>query len=127
VNKLSTETPTHITDQPVRDDPGTILLDDNQFFADAFKSRFIRKKISHFLNPEEFLEQCHSYARNTLICIDNDFGTVSSLTGMQVAEKLHELGFTRLYLVSGTYFSEEQLPDYLIFIEKINLEFFNVI
>ncbi len=62
-----------------------------------------------------------------MICIDNDFGSASPATGMQVAEILHKLGFTRLYLVSGTYFSEEQVPDYVIFIEKINLEFFNVV
>jgi len=103
-----------------------VLLDDNQLFADAFKFRFFNKQIAHYLDPREFLVDCKHYAKSTVICIDNDFGTVTSVTGLQVAEQLHRSGFNRLYLISGTYFSEEQLPKYLIFIEKINLEFFNV-
>jgi hypothetical protein len=108
-------------------DVDIVLLDDNQVFADAFKFRFLRKKIHHFLDPGEFLTECQQYDKDTVICIDNDFGMVTPVRGVQVAEQLHALGFTRLFLVSGTYFSEDLLPDYLIFIEKINLEFFNVL
>jgi len=111
---------------PLRD-VDIVLLDDNQVFADAFKFRFLRKKVDHFLDPADFLAEYECYDKNTIICVDNDFGMVSPVKGVRVAEQLHELGFTRLFLVSGTYFSEELLPSYLIFIEKINLEFFNVL
>lgn len=119
--------PPPLTGNPIpQQEVDIILLDDNQIFADAFEFRFSRKKIRHFLDPRIFIAESPSYARNTLICIDNDFGIVAPVKGIDIAEQLHELGFTRLYLVSGTYFSEDQLPGYLIFIEKINLEFFNV-
>ena len=104
-----------------------VLLDDNLVFADAFKFRFMRKKIGHFAEPQEFIAVSHHYSKDTIICIDNDFGIAAPLNGIQVAKRLHELGFTRLFLVSGTYFSEDILPSYLTFIEKINLEYFSLL
>jgi len=104
-----------------------ILLDDNQVFADAFTFRFAQKKIIHFADPREFLARCLNYAKDIHICIDHDFGTDIPINGLQVAETLHAQAFSKLYLVSGTYFSESELPSYLTFIEKINLEFFTVL
>jgi hypothetical protein len=104
-----------------------ILLDDNQVFADAFKFRFSQKKVVHFSDPRDFLALCQSYEKDIHICIDQDFGNDIPIKGLQVAETLHRHNFSKLYLVSGTYFSESDLPAYLTFIEKINLEFFTVL
>jgi len=107
-------------------DTDIVLLDDSQIFADAFQFRFFRKKVCHFEDPRQFVAQHHNFSKNTVICIDYDFGLTVPVTGIEIAAQLHALGFTRLYLVSGTYFDEADLPGYLTFIEKINLKFFNV-
>jgi hypothetical protein len=104
-----------------------ILLDDNQVFADAFKFRFARKNVVHFADPRDFLTICHIYVKDASICIDHDFGIEIPIKGLQVAETLHHHGFSKLYLVSNNYFHDSELPHYLTFIEKINLEFLTVL
>ena len=101
------------------------MLEDDLVFATAFQFRFSNKKIMHFPDPGVFLAQCQHYPKNVIVSIDNNFGTQQPLTGIEVAAQLHELGFTRLYLLSGTYFRQDQLPPYLIFIEKLNLDIFS--
>ncbi len=99
-----------------------VLLDDNQIFADSIIFRLAHRKVTHFLDPRVFLKECENYAKDTPICIDNQFDTEVEVDGLDVAAQLHALGFTRLFLVSGGYFEPEALPDYVTLIKKMNLE-----
>jgi len=104
-----------------------IMLEDDQIFASAFQFRFMKKKIKHYLDPRDFLAECDLYPKDTVISIDNNFGEAIPITGIEVAAQLNEKGFSRLFLVSGTYFYPNQLPAYLTFIEKLNLDYFDCV
>jgi len=99
-----------------------ILLDDSQVFADSIIFRLAHRRVTHYLDPHLFLMECDEYAKNTPICIDNHFGTALDVDGVKVAEQLHSRGFTRLYIVSGSYFDPSTLPNYITLIGKMNLE-----
>lgn len=43
------------------------------------------------------------------------------MDGVELAKKLHNQGFTRLYIASGENFEEGALPDYLKAIPKIDI------
>ena len=43
------------------------------------------------------------------------------MDGLKLGAKLHEMGFTRLYLCTGEMFSASVLPDYLVVLEKHEL------
>ena len=45
----------------------------------------------------------------------------SHLKGTEIAEKLHGMGFTRLYLLSGENLSAIHLPQYLTGIQKMDV------
>ena len=104
-----------------------VMLDDDEVFASAFRFRFRAKKIKHFLDPRDFLGECKNYPKNTVISIDNNYGAAIPITGIEVAAQLHEQGFTRLFLVSGTHFYQSQLPPYLTYVEKMNLDYFDTV
>lgn len=99
-----------------------VLLDDNQVFADSIIFRLAHRKVAHYLDPRTFIERCAEYAKDIPICIDNHFGIEIPLSGREVAEQLHTLGFMRLYIVSGGYFEEDTLPPYVTLIKKMDLE-----
>lgn len=100
-----------------------VLLDDNQSFADAVIFRLSHSKVvTHYPDPTLFLDECEKFAKNTPICIDNNFGLGIDIKGTQVAERLHELEFTRLFIISGDHFEPGALPDYVTLIKKTNLE-----
>lgn len=101
-----------------------VLLDDDQVFADAiiFRLSACKKMVTHYPDPNVFLNECEKYAKDTPICIDNNFGKGIDIKGTQVAERLHALEFTRLFLVSGDRFAADSLPEYVTFIEKTNLD-----
>lgn len=99
-----------------------VLLDDNQVFADSIMFRLTHLKVMHYLDPRTFIRECAEYAKDIPVFIDNHFGVEITLSGVEVAEQLHALGFTRLYIVSGAYFEEDTLPPYVTLIKKTNLE-----
>ena len=61
------------------------------------------------------------YDKDVAMCIDHEFKN-SSLNGFDVAKQLHEQGFTKLYLFSGREFEKSEVPDYLIAIQKTDLD-----
>jgi PAS domain S-box-containing protein len=105
--------------KPVVQKSPMVLLDDDQVFADAIVFRLsFNKVVTHFPDPNLFLNECEKYAKDTLICIDQNFGKGIDIKGIQVAEQLHALEFTRLFLVSGDYFAPGTLPEYLTLLRK---------
>jgi FixJ family two-component response regulator len=94
-----------------------IIVDDDKRFSDSLTRRlFLDKKVDHYLDPYHFLKQVTRYPKNTKILLDNHFAT--NMTGIELAEKLHEIGYTSLYLLSGDTFKKSELPIYLTVIRK---------
>lgn len=94
-----------------------VILDDNKGFLKAVAlSLKEKKKIDTYHDPWVLLENIAKYSKNTKICVDYDLH--SSINGFDVAKQLHELGYTRLHLMTGTEFSPNEIPDYLSLISK---------
>jgi len=98
-----------------------IIDDDEQFVQNLLMFVFYKKVVDKYYNPYHFLENTDKYAKDTQICLDNNFNS-ADLRGLDVAKKLHEQGFTRLYILSGEVFEKNQIPDYVTVIRKDDLE-----
>lgn len=98
-----------------------VLLDDSNVFAQSIIFRLAHCDVTHYTDPQVFLAEYHLYDRDTPICIDHHFDLNVSLNGIEVAQTLHRLGFTKLYLVSGGSFDPAHLPNYITLIRKTNL------
>lgn len=72
--------------------------------------------IDTYYSPKRFLDSLAQYAQGVKICLDNDFRDATN--GMELAKKLHELGYSKLYMLSGTDFAAAEVPDYLTVILK---------
>lgn len=90
-----------------------ILLDDDELFPMAIEYVFRPKGkvLKHYSTPEALLKEVSNYSKNTPIC--TDFDLKDSLNGVEVAEILHEQGFTHLYIASGYSFQPGEVPAYL--------------
>ena len=98
-----------------------IFVDDEQYLLDGFKFFATGKLVDTFCKPEEFLSKANNYHKRTKIMLDQNFAN-SELKGTQIAEHLHAMGFSCLYLMSGESFSDINLPGYLTGIQKSNLD-----
>lgn len=100
-----------------------ILVDDDVEFVEnvlcySFDDSDV---IAHFTSPEELKENLakypQKYLKDTKICLDNNFD-LSTVKGVQLAEELHNMGYTQLYLISGDTFRPGELPEYLTVLAK---------
>lgn len=99
-----------------------ILVDDNENFAQTLIDFvFDQDIVDYYRDPRKLLENLNQYPKNTRIYLDNNFTMVDEL-GVDIAKKLHELGFTRLYLLSGDTFKPEEIPSYLTVILKTQID-----
>lgn len=91
-----------------------ILVDDDQYFSETLKQYlFFDKTVHCFDDPRKFLSEITEYPQATKICIDNNFKNSSDMKGLVIAEKLHALGYTKLYLLSGDYITQKEIPHHL--------------
>ncbi|MBU0744300.1 MAG: PAS domain-containing protein [Gammaproteobacteria bacterium] len=104
-----------------------VVIDDVQIFADSLSGFFQSKSlmVDTYYNPKRFLANLNQYSKNTKICMDNHFQ--GKMTGIELAKYLYEIGYTRLYLISGKGFEQEEIPDYLTVIIKGDMEALNKI
>ncbi|MBP9742827.1 MAG: PAS domain-containing protein [Burkholderiales bacterium] len=100
-----------------------IFVDDNERMTNCFKKILFRdKRIDTYLGPNEFLAKIDQYSKHTKICLDNNFGNMATINGFEFAKQLHELGFTNLYMISGTAFKTDQIPAYLTVVMKTDMK-----
>jgi hypothetical protein len=93
-----------------------VIVDDNQTFVRALQvGGFGDKNTEAYYNPEHFLNNVVKYSKDTRIFLDNNYNC-SDLTGLVIAKKLHGLGYTRLYILSGEAYLEA--PPYVTVIAK---------
>jgi hypothetical protein len=98
-----------------------VLIEDDEKLAQIMMlTAFGDLQVDHYTSPEHFLRNVSQYARNVKICIDKNFAG-HGMDGLDLAEKLHEQGYTRLFLSSGETFSDGEIPDYLKVVPKIDM------
>lgn len=99
-----------------------ILVDDNQNFAQTLMDFvFDQDIVDYYRDPRQLLANLAQYPKDTRIYLDNNFTMVDE-QGIDIAKDLHELGFTRLYLLSGDVFKPGEIPDYLTVILKTQID-----
>lgn len=99
-----------------------ILVDDDKSFAENLISYvFENDRVVHYRSPKELKDNLNKYPKNTRIYLDNNFSS-GEIQGVNVAKELHGLGYTKLYLLTGDRFEEDEIPDYIKVIFKTDLE-----
>lgn len=103
-----------------------VLVDDNkQLVNDFILCYTVNKnyKVCGYYTAREFLDNVHLYSKDTKFLIDNQFKS-ENIDGIEIARQLHQDGYTRLYLFSGTDFSKDPIiPGYLTPIFKTDIDF----
>lgn len=90
-----------------------VLVEDNALFASqCLELLFADNTVDHYLLPEELLKNLSQYPKDTRFALDNNYEG-SALNGKELADQLHQAGYTRLYLLSGDALNSDDLPDYL--------------
>lgn len=98
-----------------------ILVDDDAGLAkDLIRYAFSDNKVDYFEDPKEFMEEVTRYPKDTRIYLDNHFR--SGIRGVKLAKELHERGYTRLYILSGSTFKPGELPEEIKVIRKDDIE-----
>lgn len=102
-----------------------IVVDDDEKFAERLILYFssFNKTSEYYSNPWKLLESINQYPKDIKICIDNNFEDGIDIKGVEIAKKLHELGYHKLYLFSGSAFQPGTLPEYLTSIVKGDPDF----
>jgi PAS domain S-box-containing protein len=98
-------------------DIDVIFVDDETFLLDGFRFFASGKKVDTYSDPKIFLDNITQYRKHTKIILDQNFANYDR-RGTQIAEQLHAMGFQRLYLLTGESFSKSDIPHYLTFIHK---------
>lgn len=99
-----------------------VVIDDDSIFTD-YLAKFLQSKdlvVDAYYSPERFLEHLAQYAKSTKICMDNNFQ--GNISGIEVAKQLHDVGYTKLYLLSGNDFEAAEIPSYLTVMLKGDME-----
>lgn len=100
-----------------------VIVDDDEEFANTLKNfLFIGKLVDCYYHPQKFLEQISQYPKDTKICLDNNFVDAGGMTGLKLAEQLYNMGYSKLYLLSGDDFKKDEIPSYLTAILKTDFE-----
>ncbi len=99
-----------------------VVVDDNKEFVDTLCSvMFAKQSVSKYYDPQVFLDNISKYPIDTRICLDNNFNN-SNLNGIDLAIKLHKLGYRKLFLLSGKVMSDSMAPEYINIILKTDLD-----
>ncbi len=99
--------------------------DDEDLLAAVTRAMQTRNKvIDTYSSVYKFLENKAVYPKDVKIILDNQFQREYA-RGIEIAQELHEAGYTRLYLFSGEYFDSSQdgvIPPYLTVIFKTDID-----
>lgn len=103
-----------------------IFVDDEQMLLEGYKIFAEGKCIDTYADPQVFLAAVLQYPKDTKIMLDQNYGN-SDTKGVQIAQQLHKMGFTRLYLLSGEFFTILKTPPYLTTISKSDLDILSAV
>ncbi|MDQ5920714.1 MAG: two-component system, OmpR family, aerobic respiration control sensor histidine kinase ArcB [Pseudomonadota bacterium] len=96
--------------------------DDPEVVEQEIADHYSHLIIDVYHDPFEFLNDIDKYPKDTKIIMDNNYqsgGVLLPISGITLAETLHEKGYTKLYLYS---WQQCDTPDYVVFILKTDRE-----
>lgn len=108
-------------DEGIQEEVYAVIVDDNEQFASALQGAGFGDHLTEvYHHPNKFLEDVHKYPRDIQIFLDNNYDC-TELTGVDIAKKLHELGYTHIHILTGESYLEA--PSYVTVIVKGSREF----
>ncbi len=91
-----------------------IMLDDDKMLLDQLVDFALAEfKVDKFYDPIEFMSRISEYAKDNKIVLDNNYDKHYGIGGVSLAQQLHDMGYTKLYLLSGAFFAKDKLPEYI--------------
>lgn len=99
-----------------------VYLDDDEALCRVAGDFMKGVKIDFYHFSPTLLKVVDQYPLDTLVIMDNNLSGRDPHSGIEVAEKLHALGYTELCLLTGNMFREGQLPAYLTVVSKMDLD-----
>lgn len=98
-----------------------IIVDDDEAYVDMLISfAFTGKVVMRYHDPSIFLAEISKYPKGIKIFLDNNFNC-SDLKGIDIANKLNEMGYMKIYLLSGEVF-DHPVPNFLTIINKFDVD-----
>jgi hypothetical protein len=92
-----------------------VFISDYKSFETIFEYLRSKTTADMYNDPDTFLESLSQYDKDTKICIDN--GLKTKIGSFDLADKLYSAGYSKLYLLSGWDFKNDdeprELPNYL--------------
>ncbi len=78
-----------------------ILIDDDDLVHLTWKSaaKYAGKSIRVFLHPDQFFAVADTFGKSSPVYVDANLG--QGIKGEDVAERIHKIGFTRVFLATG--------------------------
>lgn len=101
-----------------------VWLDDEPSFTSSHEKVFIKKnkKVDIYRTPQELKDSIHLYSKETPVFLDNNFAPpFQDYHGTQIAKELHDMGFSKLSLITGEDLDQDDYP-YLKIIKKHSLD-----
>lgn len=97
-----------------------VVMDDDRMILDSLVPfLFAKRNVETYTRPQDCFVKLAHYSKETVFFMDHHYGA-NLITGLDVAKKLHEYGFHRLYLLTGN--QSITVPDYLHVILKTDTE-----
>jgi FixJ family two-component response regulator len=97
---------------------GIVFLDDDETFVNTLQFVFEKRDmlVDTYTKVDDFLNNLDEYSKDTKIV--TDYELKSEMNGLELAEKLHKLGYTKLYMMTGRNFEKQEMPSYLTVLLK---------
>ncbi|GHU14406.1 hypothetical protein FACS189449_11050 [Alphaproteobacteria bacterium] len=104
-------------------DVNIVFIDNDEFFVNALPIFWEENGLTAdmYTNLLDFLDNLNKYSKDTKII--TDYELADGMNGLVLANQLHEKGYTKLYLLSGKQFKENEIPSYLTVIFKGDADF----
>jgi hypothetical protein len=100
-----------------------IFVDDDESFIQALIRYVLRDKIvDTYCSPSALNEKLQQYPKDTCIYMDNNFDVFGEIQGVDLAEQLHAMGYTRLFMLTGDLSKFDKVPPYLTVVLKTDLD-----
>jgi FixJ family two-component response regulator len=98
-----------------------VFIDDDDTFLSALKILLEYRGlfVDTYTDPNDFLNSLNKYAKDTKVI--TDYELKCDIDGLDLLKKLYELGYTKLYLMSGRSFTQDNIPHYVnVMLKDIN-------
>ena len=106
----------------INNDRKVVLIDDDELIQIGWRrsGKKMGYDVQTFSTIEDFLKSSPQFKKDTPIFIYSNLG--NGIKGEIESEKIHDLGFEKLYLATGYQKNEINVPDWILEVYSKNAE-----